>query len=665
VKRVMRWTAILLILVSLCTSVVYAATTEPNLGHFQKGKPLHFSDVHKSSWYYQNVSAATALGLMQGESQKYFDPDGYLTVAEAVTVAARFRAIYAEGNTEELERRTTYPWYKRYFTYLGISTSLIRQAEQPADRELVAILLYRVIEEKDLSTINLVHAVPDADSALEKSLLPLYRAGVLTGNDLQGTFAPASHITRAELAAVISRMALPKLRKKVTFVPTGRGKLDRFKSLTEYDGRFRDVGEKAWFYNNVALCCEYGLMQGEKKKFFNAEGTLTLSEVAAVAARFHCIFLTGDTEMLDRFPKGKTWYQPYYEYLAGAKLLPADFKNNPESPATREQALCIFASLLRGKLTEINRVESLPDYLGESYEGILHFYRAGVLTGNDGYGSLLPDQSVKRCELAAILSRILEPKLRREFSLETAFSSAFVYGKSGGGRMLGGWRIGTGKKALVLTFAIHGWEDHFERDGQMMVDTANALVAQLKAKPDKLEGWTVYVLPCCNPDGLAEGTSHDGQGRRTIYSYNSSGALINKGIDLNRSFPYGYELLTDERNYNGPAPLSSPEAVALQRLLLKVQQEHGVRYFVDVHGWYNQIITRDNELLLRNVFLANFPSLKKEVLGKKGYISNYAHYLGYHAALFEFPSDVWSAKEFERSGYQQKFISSIFKLLEI
>ena len=35
----------------------------------------------------------------------------------------------------------------------------------------------------------------------------LYRAGILAGSDANGTFSPLSYITRAEAAAVVSRMA--------------------------------------------------------------------------------------------------------------------------------------------------------------------------------------------------------------------------------------------------------------------------------------------------------------------------------------------------------------------------------------------------------------------------------------------------------------------------
>ena len=44
----------------------------------------------------------------------------------------------------------------------------------------------------------------------------LYRAGVLTGNDEKGTFAPLTSITRAEAAAIVSRMVDVNNRKTVS-----------------------------------------------------------------------------------------------------------------------------------------------------------------------------------------------------------------------------------------------------------------------------------------------------------------------------------------------------------------------------------------------------------------------------------------------------------------
>ena len=48
-----------------------------------------FSDVKNDAWYAEYVSSAYELGFMKGSSQTTFEPEGNMTVAEAVTIASR------------------------------------------------------------------------------------------------------------------------------------------------------------------------------------------------------------------------------------------------------------------------------------------------------------------------------------------------------------------------------------------------------------------------------------------------------------------------------------------------------------------------------------------------------------------------------------------------
>ena len=50
---------------------------------------LPFSDVSQSSWYYDSVRLACEKELVKGVTATRFQPDGTLTIAEAVTLAAR------------------------------------------------------------------------------------------------------------------------------------------------------------------------------------------------------------------------------------------------------------------------------------------------------------------------------------------------------------------------------------------------------------------------------------------------------------------------------------------------------------------------------------------------------------------------------------------------
>ena len=71
-------------------------------------------------------------------------------------------------------------------------------------------LYVNVNEKLSHAAINIIYgkAVPDVGNiACSSAVYKLYRAGVLTGSDVKGTFHPTSFITRAEAAAIVDRMA--------------------------------------------------------------------------------------------------------------------------------------------------------------------------------------------------------------------------------------------------------------------------------------------------------------------------------------------------------------------------------------------------------------------------------------------------------------------------
>ena len=53
-----------------------------------------FDDVKSTSWYSKEVASAYELGFMNGKAEGKFAPDGNVTVAEAITMAARVHSIY-------------------------------------------------------------------------------------------------------------------------------------------------------------------------------------------------------------------------------------------------------------------------------------------------------------------------------------------------------------------------------------------------------------------------------------------------------------------------------------------------------------------------------------------------------------------------------------------
>ncbi len=241
-----------------------------------------------------------------------------------------------------------------------------------------------------------------------------------------------------------------------------------------------------------------------------------------------------------------------------------------------------------------------------------------------------------------------------------------VYGQSGAGRDLQAYRFGTGENVMVVGFALHGYEDNFAQDGLALVYTAELLMDLLDENIDTINsyGWSVYVLPCMNPDGLLDGTTCNGPGRCTTTYLDSSGNLVTgKGIDLNRSFPTGWVKYTNVRNFNGSQPLASLEAKAIAAFIQDVKGS-GVNICIDAHGWLSQIITSNgSSSSLYKIFKAAFPYNTYENCNKgAGYFTAYAASLGYAACLFEFPSGIYSLSRFKSSGYPEKFNNCILEL---
>ncbi|WP_243448833.1 SH3 domain-containing protein, partial [Clostridium perfringens] len=152
-----------------------------------------------------------------------------------------------------------------------------------------------------------------------------------------------------------------------------------------------------------------------------------------------------------------------------------------------------------------------------------------------------------------------------------------VYGTSGKGRPLKVYKIGNGSKVLFAGFAIHGWEDRWDNDGLALVNIANSLISKIgdyKAQ-NGLHGWTVYIAPCMNPDGVIVRGTNNGPGRCAVKSR----------IDMNRCFPRGFKAQYNSRNYTGPNPLGAQEAVALKEFIEKINRTADELVVIDGHGW--------------------------------------------------------------------------------
>ena len=223
-------------ILSLLTACVLLLGTTPAafaaLSNFisERSYAGQFTDVPASAWYYENVKTAYELGLVNGSSASTYSPDDNITVAEVQTLVARIHSTYY-GNTIA---PVSGAWYTPYIEYCiehidrEICSMAYMQdggrvfADTPASRTYFAYLMYAALPYSEYTHINTIvnGALPDVDDIVfmdaDARIYTLYRAGILTGSDAYGTFNPDTNITRAEVAAIVSRMIDPTQRISFT-----------------------------------------------------------------------------------------------------------------------------------------------------------------------------------------------------------------------------------------------------------------------------------------------------------------------------------------------------------------------------------------------------------------------------------------------------------------
>lgn len=166
---------------------------------------------------------------------------------------------------------------------------------------------------------------------------------------------------------------------------------------------------------------------------------------------------------------------------------------------------------------------------------------------------------------------------RREAELERAAALAgaeiVVLGESVEGRPIRAARVPSlqpTSQSVLLSANIHGVEWIGARTALAFLSALSSdVLSPLRARAE------VWVLPCINPDGYQRTWSARGVGSLKTLRTNSH------GVDLNRNFPlpFGAKPLPlavagssdpSRATYRGGAPLSEPEALALEELFRRV-----------------------------------------------------------------------------------------------
>lgn len=175
------------------------------------GNVSPFEDVTPKNWYYNYVVAAVQRGLVDGVTDTLFKPQGELTGAQCVKLAACLHQLWYDGAVT-LQNSESGPWYRSYADYAllnGILDADLTDYGAPVDRLTFIRIFFRSMPESAFPAVNSVadDAIPDVKTgdAGAREIYAYYRAGVLSGyNDY--SFGPGNRITRAEVATIMSRM---------------------------------------------------------------------------------------------------------------------------------------------------------------------------------------------------------------------------------------------------------------------------------------------------------------------------------------------------------------------------------------------------------------------------------------------------------------------------
>ena len=179
---------------------------------------------------------------------------------------------------------------------------------------------------------------------------------------------------------------------------------------------FIDVFESDWFYGDVYNANRMGLIDGKTKTLYKPADNMTYAEAIKLAACMNQFYNDGKVTLANGTPN---WYDSYVEY-ARTHGIPWDYKDY-NAKITREDYVHIFYyALPKEDYAAKNAISAIPDVKASHsyYKEILAFYNAGILTGSDTKGTFNPTSNIKRSEVAAILSRMMDATQRKSFSLK-------------------------------------------------------------------------------------------------------------------------------------------------------------------------------------------------------------------------------------------------------
>ena len=187
---------------------------------------------------------------------------------------------------------------------------------------------------------------------------------------------------------------------------------------------FKDVPQSQWYYNDVVQAYESGLVDGISATTFGPDQSMTYAQAVKLAACMHQTRAEGAVSLtVGEDP----WYSTYVDYCKANNIISKDYRWNGK--ATRAGYAEIFAAAMPD-LAQKNTVvdNAVPDVKTSHPQAaaIYKLYRAGVVVGStkDGVEHCFnPDSPIKRAEVAAILTRMMNESARLSLTMDKPYTA--------------------------------------------------------------------------------------------------------------------------------------------------------------------------------------------------------------------------------------------------
>ncbi len=200
-KRLLSLFLVLMMIITSLPITVFGAVTT-------------YTDVKESDYFYTNVEFATEKGIINGIGNNQFNPQGTLTVAQAIKISACINANFFE---KDMSYDGGTHWADCYYTY-AVENGIIKETDfnkvdfdKLITRDKLFYIFANTLPESEYIQINEKDLAPEKDMAdyIEK----LFCAGIVVGNE--NGFELEKNISRADTAILISRMCAYSRRQFV------------------------------------------------------------------------------------------------------------------------------------------------------------------------------------------------------------------------------------------------------------------------------------------------------------------------------------------------------------------------------------------------------------------------------------------------------------------